>query len=143
VQTAGLHANAGEKVVFGATTIRNHGDVPATLTAGALVEGESATEGASVSTVRVVDTGAGGDLVGAAQWPFEDYHERSVPLAGYELEPGAEAELLFIVDVARTGQWYWPTTSVQYDSGSGSYRDQANLGFAVCPRHVGECGPPR
>ena len=116
--TAYVHADAGERVVFGATTIRNDGDTAATLTAGSLGGAGTVADGAAVSTVRVVDLSAGPrDLVGAAVWPFEDYRRRSVPLQGFSLQPGTEAELLFVVTVDRTGQWYWPTTSVRYEAG--------------------------
>jgi hypothetical protein len=143
VQTAGVRANARQKVVFGATTVRNDGDQPATLAGGTLDGTNSRTDGARLSTVRVVDVSAGNaDLVGAAVWPFEDYRRRSVPLEGYTLEPGAEAELLFVVKVGKTGEWYWPTTTVRYDSGSGSYQDQTSFGFMVCPRAADSCEPP-
>jgi hypothetical protein len=143
VQTANVEAIAGQKVVFGATTVRNHGTKPATLTAGTL-DGKPVGDGrARVSSVRVVDVTSGGDLVGAAVWPFEDYRERSVPLEGYTLKSGAEAELLFVVDVAKTGQWYWPKTSVHYDSGAVSYQDETQFGFMVCPRGADTCEPPK
>ena len=143
VQTAGVRAQAGQKVVFGATTVRNHSTEPATLTAGSLDGKPVGDGGARLATVRVVDVTSGGDLVGAALWPFEDYRERSVPLEGYTLEPGAEAELLFVVRVAKTGEWYWPKTSVRYDSGAVSYQDETRFGFMVCPRGADTCEPPR
>jgi hypothetical protein len=142
VQNAGMRAHAGQTVVFGAATVRNHGTKPATLTAASL-EGTPTGDGAArLATVRVVDVTDGGDLVGAAVWPFEDYGKRSVPLEGYTLKPGDEAELLFIVDVQRTGVRYWPRTSVRYDSEDVSYQDETPLGFVVCPSGVTDCKAP-
>ena len=113
--TAAVHADAGTAVVFGQTLVRNDGRKPATLT-GASLGGEGTVDGgAAVSQARALDLTGDRDLVGAAVWPFEDYRERSVPLAGYTLGPGGEAELLFVVMVEETGEWYWPRTRVQYD----------------------------
>jgi hypothetical protein len=140
--TAGIHADAGDRVVFGATMIRNTGDRTATLTAGDLTGDGSMAGGARIVEVRARDLASGSDLVGAAYWPFEDYEDRSVALNGFRLEAGAEAELLFVVQVEKTGQWYWPETAVRYDSEGQSYQEVLNVGFHICPRDDDVCKTP-
>ena len=142
VQSAGVHADAGESVVFGATTVHNTGTAAATLTDGSLT-GRADHDGASVAEVRVLDsTSPSTDLVGAATWPFEDYKSRSRPLRGYRLAPGREVELLFVVNVDQTGAWYWPQTTLRYQNGTRSYATTANFGFVICPRASEGCAPP-
>lgn len=130
---SGVFASAGDRVVYGATTVRNAGQVAATLRSAHLV-GDVDSAAAAISAVRVMDlSGTAHDLVGAALWPFEDFQARSEPLAGFELLPGREAELLIIVDVAETGDWHWPTTAVDYEVQGTEYRDEAPFGFHICP----------
>lgn len=140
IQTAGMRADAGEEVVFGATEVRNNGPDPVTLEAGELVG--DAGEGAEVTEVRVMDTTEGSELVGAGPWPFEGYGRRSVPLAGYTLMPGNQVELLFVVSVKETGTWYWPQTVVRYVSNDEAYNAASGIGFVVCPGASRRCGPP-
>lgn len=140
-QTAGMRAGGGEKVVFGATEVRNDGSDPVTLEAGELV-GDVGENRAAVTAVRVIDTTQSSDLVGAGPWPFESYGRRSVPLAGYTLQPGTQVELLFIVSVEETGLWYWPQTMVRYVSNDENYHAALNFGFVVCPPAKARCGPP-
>ena len=132
VENSGLEAKAGDTVVFGATPVENNGDADATLTSAALTE-VSGDRNASLRTVRVVDLTHGGDMVGAAQWPFEDYRQRSVPLKDYVLAPGDQAELLFIVDVTTSGMTEWRTSELRYTANGRPYAAVADFGFQVCP----------
>ncbi len=139
-QYAGVLAEAGQKVVFGATVVENAGSSAATLTEGRLV-GAVASDEAEVVEVRARLLRADdGELVGAALWPFEDYALKSVPLAGFELAPGAEAELLYVVEVRQTGVWNWPAASVTYTSDDRSHEASASTGLQICPPK-GDCPP--
>jgi hypothetical protein len=141
VQTAGVHADAGSTVVFGATAVRNYGLDPAILEAGSLL-GAPAKDSAAVVAVRVREISGGGDLVGGALWPFEDYAERSAPLEGYSLAPSGEAELLLVIRVANTGEWYWPTTMLRYTANGVAHEVETSFGFLVCPTDVERCDVP-
>lgn len=143
VATAGIHADAGDQVVFGATTIRNTGDDPTTLVAGDLTGEGSVVGGADILEVRAREIAPASELVGAAYWPYEDYKDDSVALDGFRLEPGSEAELLFVVDVQKTGQWYWPQTYVRYDSAGKRYQEVLDFGFHICPRDDDVCEAPK
>lgn len=130
---SGLFARAGDRVVYGATTIRNAGAASATLRAAQLV-GDVDPSAATISSMRVVDlSGAAHDLVGAAQWPYEDFRERSLPLEDFELLPGHEAEVLIVVDVVKTGDWLWPATALTYEVDGKDFRTEAPFGFHICP----------
>jgi hypothetical protein len=141
-QTAYVHADGGQTVVFGATSVRNEGDGAATLNAGSLTGDDVTDDGANVAEVRVLDITGGGDRVGAALWPFEHYARNSVPLQGFELPPGGEVELLFVVKVDQSGLWHWPQTLLEYQSGGTDYETRTNTGFLICPRSADECDPP-
>ena len=141
-QLAGVHADAGTTVVFGAASIQNNGDVGATLESASLV-GAVPTEDADVVEVRVRDvSGVGGLAVGAATWPFENLSRRSSPLINYVVQPGEEAELLFIVRVHTTGQWDWPATQLTYSANGETHEISTSLGFEVCPTDVNWCPLP-
>jgi hypothetical protein len=140
-QVAGVYADAGATVVFGASSIRNNGDVGATLESAALV-GAVPTEDAAVVEVRVRDVSRGGDMVGAGTWPFENLSRRSLPLKDYVVQPGEETELLFIVRVHTTGQWDWPRTQLRYSANGETHEISTSLGFEVCPTAVNECELP-
>ncbi len=142
VQTAYVHANGGQRVVFGATSVRNDGDAAATLAAGKLEGNGVVDAGADLVEVRVLDISGGGDLVGAARWPFEHYQRDSVPLHGFKLPPGGEAELLFVFSVERTGVWHWPQTVLNYKLDGKIYQARTNTGFLVCPSNRATCAPP-
>jgi hypothetical protein len=130
-QFASFAAQPGNRVVFGATLVQNTGTARATLTSADLTE-QSADAGAELRSVRVIDLSDGGDMVGAAQWPFEDYAQRSQPLKGFALRPGSEAELLFVVDVAGAGKTEWTVSELQYDVGGTPFVTSAQFGFHVC-----------
>jgi hypothetical protein len=138
-QTSGILADAGDVVVFGATYVQNTGDAPATLLAAEL-DGDVPDDSAEVVEVRALDPAEqDGELIGAGPWPFEDYAKVSEPLDGYRLPAGAEAELLLVVKVHRTGTWHWPRTRVTYRSDGESFEDSTTFGFRVCPASAGEC----
>ena len=137
-QAAGVYAKPGQTVVFGATVVKNAGESAVELTEGTL-DGD-VPAGARLLEVRVIDLASGpGDLVGAAVWPFEDYAERSVPLDGFSLAGGAEAELLYIVQVLDRGAWRWSGAGVRYLSDSGEFRAETNFGFEICAALPDEC----
>lgn len=137
MQTAGFLADAGQSVVFGATYVKNTGTSAATLQSAALL-GDVPSEAAEVAEVRAVDPADhDGELVGAGPWPFEDYAKSSEPLEGYSLVPGAEAELLFIVEVHETGSWHWPRTQLIYETEGDVFEDITTVGFMVCPTDTG------
>lgn len=142
VSTAGMHADADESVVFGATEVRNDGPDPVTLQAGELTGEWVQDDGAQVAEVRVLDTTEGADMVGAGYWPYENYRRRSVPLDGFTLQPDRQVELLFIVSVEETGIWYWPQTMVRYVSDDRDYHAVIDFGFQICPRDIDECEKP-
>jgi hypothetical protein len=139
VQSAGIRAHGGQHVVFGATTVRNTGSQTATLQSGELV-GSVDDAGASLEAVRVVDISSGGDLVGAAIWPYEGFNEASEPIGGFSLGPGDEAELLYIVDIRKAGESFWPNSAIDYRVADMNYRAESNFGFRVCPPRPAACG---
>lgn len=142
VQTAGIKADAGQRVVFGATAVKNTGPWVAVLE-GASLEGDVLEAQSSVVEVRVLDPEDNeNELVGAAQWPFEDYEELSESLPGYRLESGGEAELLFVVRVERSGDWHWPVTTLSYSIGEDQFEVSSKFGFQVCPTTERQCPPP-
>lgn len=138
----GILADAGEQVVFGGTSVRNDGADDAVLTGAGIYADSSATYGARVSQVRVLDltTYPNATFIGAGRWPIKKYLERSEPLAGFTLAPGAAAELLLVITVEETGTWDWPTTVVEYDTPAGSFRDETKTGFMICPAAANDCG---
>ena len=146
VQRAGMETDAGRQVLFGALVVENQGDEPATLQSAQLV-GEVDSSAASVEEVRVRDLGeapGGGDIVGATKWPNPEYEElwrTSVPIDDAELEPGHAAALMFIIEVNKTGDWYWPKSSLDYDVAGEQFSALTNFGFQVCPPAPAECSP--
>lgn len=137
-QYAFVRADKGQQVVFGVLGVTNHGSQPATLDAAALTgpDGEVLDDGARLTTVLARDAPDGVDFVGAAVWPYEDYADGAKPIEGYELAPGATAELLYIVAVDEQGHWFWPRSEVTYYSNGKSYRDSTSTGFLICPPGV-------
>ena len=97
---------------------------------------------AGVPAVRVRDISGVGDLIGGAPWPFDDYARRSVPLDGCSLPPSGEAELLFVIRVDETGEWYWQTTMLRFTANSVAHEVKTAFGFLVCPTDVGRCDVP-
>jgi hypothetical protein len=130
-QAATIAARPGDRVVFGASLVENTGTGAATFTSAGLTD-QAADAGAELRALRVIDLSDGGDMVGAAQWPFEDYAQRSQPLKGFTLRAGGEAELLFIVDVAGAGRTEWKNTELQYNAGGTPFVTSAQFGFHVC-----------
>lgn len=139
------HANKGDQVVFGALTITNHGDKPASFKEARLTgpDGKVVDDGATVSEVRVRELDDGQDLVGAGDWPYEDFAEESVELSDFTLQPDETAELLFIVTVEKVGNWFWPNTELTYSIGDDEWEAKAKTGVLICPPDLGrECNPP-
>lgn len=134
-QWVGIHARAGQQVVFGMLGVTNHGDRTAALDGAALTGpgDEIVDDGVRLAKVLVRDASHGEDYVGAGIWPFEHYPDDAVPIEGYELAPDATAELLYIVDVEDEGYWSWPRSEVTYTADGRSYRDATSTGFMVCP----------
>jgi hypothetical protein len=130
-QFASFAARPGDRLVFGASLVENTGSGAATFTSADLTD-QSADAGAEVRSVRVLDLSDGGDLVGAARWPFEDYAQRSEPLRGFTLPAGGEAELLFIVGVAGAGRTEWQASELHYTAGGTPFVASAQFGFHVC-----------
>jgi hypothetical protein len=130
-QFASFAAQPGDRVVFGASLVKNSGTAAATFTSADLTD-LAGDAGAELRSVRVVDLSDGGDMVGAAPWPFEDYAGRSKPLKGFALRAGGEAELLFIVDVAGAGKTEWKVSELHYDVGGTPFVTSAEFGFHVC-----------
>jgi hypothetical protein len=163
ISTAGIHADAGQRVVFGATVVQNDADTEATLLDASLVDAsgravstphrtpadsartrERAPTGVRLVQTRVKDLGtAPGETVGAAIWPFEDYGVQSTALPGFRMKPGTDAELLFVMKVDETGTWHWPTTRLRYEVDGSQYETSTSFGFIVCPRAVDSCDVPR
>ncbi len=144
-QWAYVLADEGDTVVFGALVVRNEGDKPASLVEARLTGPEKKvfSDGATISEVKVRDVSNGEDLVGAAQWPYEHYADGAVDLDGYELEPDASAELLFIVEIDKSGHWFWPKTELTYSIGDDEWAAKASTGFLICPMDPDrECNPP-
>ncbi|MBU2697441.1 hypothetical protein [Pimelobacter sp. 30-1] len=144
-QAAGMHVEGGATVVYGALAAENQGDELAVLTSATLTgtRGRFTDEGVRIVEVRARDVTGGRELVGAARWPYEDYADDSVPLAGYRVEPGDSVELLFVVEVLETGYWGWPQTQLDYEADGGDYTVRVSTGFFVCPRADDQCDPLR
>jgi hypothetical protein len=140
-QAAAVLADEGQQVVFGVLAVTNDGGHSATLDSARLTGPTSRVVdgGARVSQIRVLDVTGGGDLVAAGPWPYEYYERDSVPLDGYELEPGSRAELLFVVDIAESGRWSWPQTELTYRCESATYTIRTNTGFLICPTSAVRC----
>lgn len=140
---SGVAARDGDTVVFGAATVRNDGDTAAVLRDAFLV-GDVPAEVAEVVEVRALDlTRHDTGPVGAARWPFERYPQLSEPLDGFTLEPGAEAEVLIVVQVHGTGvDAVWPQTVLEYDQSGRRNAARAYAGFQVCPPGPEGCAPP-
>ncbi len=136
----------GERVVFGALGVTNTGEEPATLLDGALTgpDDEVVDGGARLDEVLVREVGEGEDYLGAAPtWPVEEYADDAVPIAGYELAPGATVEVLYVVEVEEEGTWFWPRSEVTYTSDGDRYRDATSTGFLICPPDSqGACDRP-
>ncbi|MCR6029856.1 hypothetical protein GGQ22_00180 [Nocardioides sp. zg-579] len=135
---SGMRASAGERVIHGAATVTNAGDEPAVLRAGDML-GSVDPADAGVIDVRVVDLGpapGAGDLLGAAPWPtpgWRRWWRSAVPVEEAELPAGGTAEIIYLIEVRRTGQWLWPQSALDYEVGGTAYRAVADVGFEVCP----------
>lgn len=142
-QRAVIEAEPGQVVVFGAATVKNEGSAPVELIEADLV-GDVSAAAAEVIDTRVIDLGRRpAELVGAAVWPFEDYADRSVPLEGFELAGGSEAELLVLVEVNDEGSWVWPRTRVRYLHDGETYQAETRFGFHICAEAPAECAKDR
>lgn len=144
-QMAYVLADEGDDVVFGALVIHNDGDKPASLVGARLTGPDEKVfdDGATISELKVRDVSDGRDLVGAAQWPYEDYADDAADLKGYKLQPDATAELLFIVKVDEGGHWFWPKTELTYSIGDDKWRAETSTGFLICPmKPERQCNPP-
>jgi hypothetical protein len=129
---SGIHVDAPARVVFGAATIRNNGPATVVLETASL-KGDARASDAELVEVRALDVSDSHELVGAATWPYDDFHSRSRVVDGFALAPNVEAELLFIVDVYRTGRWSWtvPTVSYAVDGRRGVATSVQR--FEICP----------
>lgn len=144
-QWAFTRADKGDKVVFGALTVTNDGDKPASLDEARLTgpDNEVIADGATIREVRVREIDDGDDLIGAGDWPYEDYADDSVELSGFKLEPDQTAELLFIVTVDQVGHWFWPKTELTYSIGDDKWDAKTTTGFLVCPPDMNrDCDKP-
>jgi hypothetical protein len=147
-QRAGMRADVGDRVVFGATTVVNKADTAVTLTAGRLL-GDVDADSAEVTDVRVVDLGKApgtGDLLGAGKWPDSEWKKwwrRARPIEGAELAAGDAAELVFVVTVNKAGDWAWPQTALDYETEAGSYAAITDFGFQVCAPEPAKCSQLR
>jgi hypothetical protein len=145
VELAGVHASAGDRVVFGAATVHNTGSQAATLLAGRLVGDVDPTD-AVVAEVRVVDLGpvpGTGDLLGAGVWPvagFRQWWAHAVPVEGARLPAGHAAEVVYLVRVLETGDLRWPLSALDYRAGGAERTAESSFGFEVCPPAPGRCG---
>jgi hypothetical protein len=144
IQRAGMHSAKGEQVLFGATTVVNKGDSTAILSAAELV-GEISPSAAEVIEIRVIGLGEApgtGDLLGASSWPARGYREwwqDAAHVDGAQIKAGEAAELVFVVKVNETGDWYWPKTALDYSVDGTAYSAVTNFGFQVCPPPPGTC----
>lgn len=139
-----MEARMGQQVVFGAATIVNPSNSSATIKAARLV-GDVVPATADVTAIRVVDLGKApgtGDLLGASRWPargWSQWWEKAAPVEGAELAAGNAAELIFVVDVNKTGDWLWPQTAIDYEVNGQPYTAVTDFGFQVCPPAPAEC----
>ncbi|UUW88001.1 hypothetical protein ABFU82_06200 [Nocardioides sp. WV_118_6] len=142
-QAAFTQVNGGKTVVYGALAAENKGHEPATLISATLTgtQGRYTDEGVRIVEVRARDVTGGREMVGADHWPYEDYADDSVPLAGYRLDPGDSVELLFVVEVLETGYWGWPQTQLDYEADGDEHTIRVSTGYFVCPRAADDCDP--
>jgi hypothetical protein len=144
IQRAGVYASTGDQVVFGSTTIENTGSEPAELQAGRLV-GDVDPADAAIVQVRALDLGpapGSGDLLGASSWPapgYRDWWRQATPIDQTRLPAGNAAEIIFLVEVRRTGDWRWEHGAVDYQVGDSKYQAVTNFGFQVCPPKPEAC----
>lgn len=139
--TTGYLAASGDTVFFGGAVVENTGDDSATLTDASLL-GDVSSSDAQVTTARVVDPAVrDGSLIGVGRWPHRPLLRASVPIDGYTLLPGAQAEVLVIVKVHRAGNWYWPRTALDYRVAGQLYRTTTPLGSMVCVPPLDRCDP--
>ncbi len=130
--TVGVIAHAGQSVAFGARIV-NEGDTSATLESATFRGEESGGESARVVDVRVAEITPTTDLIAAAPWPFEDLAEKSVPVEGYVLEPGEDAQVIYVVEVDRTGAWRRSRAQVNYRANGLRLATITRMWFEVCP----------
>lgn len=139
---ASILAEGGDVVVFGLANIRNTGDDPARLEGASLIGPVPASAAAPIE-FRVLDrTEHQRAGVGAAHWPFGRLPELSVPLHDYELPGGKEVDLIIVVKVNQTGDWYWSGASLSYSVNGTAHSTATSLGFQVCPPRTSDCVPP-
>lgn len=139
------HADKGERVVFGALTVTNDGDEPASLEDARLTGPDDTVvdDGATLTEVRAREVRDGRDLVGAGPWPYESFADESVELKDFTLRPGVTVELLFIVTVEEVGHWFWPSTELTYSIGDLTWVARTRTGALICPPDLDrECDPP-
>lgn len=146
IQRSGVFASAGQSVVFGATTVENRGDDPASLQAGSLI-GDVDAEQAVVVDVRVIDLGpapGASDLLAASIWPAKGWRRwwrSATPVEDAPLPAGHAAEVVYVIDVRETGDWQWDQSAVDYEVDGTRYRTLTNFGFQVCPPEPAACQP--
>jgi hypothetical protein len=109
----GFDTDAPAKVVFGQTLVHNRSSTPIRLVSATLAEPRR--DGAALVETRALDLRAHpGDIIGADRWPSAVVQGRTSPVSEDVVQPGADAELLFIVRVERTGNYAWIHPQVSY-----------------------------
>lgn len=135
---SGGYTTAGTQMLFGTAIVENNGSKTAMLMDASLV-GDVSADQAEVDEVRVMLLRPGRTDLIVGPWPDEYYKQNSVPLKGFQLEPGDEAAVLYIISVHETGVWNWPTMSLKYRAGRWTHTTTALTGFQVCPPDDQEC----
>jgi hypothetical protein len=131
----GFQAREGQRVAYGFTVVTNQGDGRITNIAISLVPtGDASSPGVSFEPAQVVDLGAHDEVsLAAGPWPYEKWGQVAIPLERYVLPAkSGRVELLIVMTVRATGQWFWPRTRVEYDFEGRRYAEEVDNGFAVC-----------
>jgi|SRR5690606_30350704 len=125
-----MQVEDGEQIVSGFNVVTNTGDDPVTLT-DAYLEGDVPAEAAEKVEARALNPELTNfDILAGERWPYKNYAKLSEPINGFTVEPGAEVNIMIVVDVHKAGEHTWPATVVTYETTDGDAYEIRNEGFA-------------
>jgi hypothetical protein len=126
----------GSSIPVTVSMVRRLGPTDARLT-------RHARDAVSIEKVEVVDPSATTQHIGMAAASGLDVvpQEARHPIEGYQIPPGAYAELLVRYRAERQGTWRWDYADVEYTADGRQYTVRMPQGLAVCADTSDTCDP--
>lgn len=120
----------GEELASGDHLVKNQGDDIITLESAHLSSEDLAADAPRVVKTWAMDnTPFTAGVVGTPDAPIDDL---LMPLVGFQVAPGAYAQVVFILDVEHKGRWQWEGFTVEYSYKGRHYRADLPNGIRIC-----------